>query len=380
MSTVNLYDVLGVSKGASAQEIKSAYRSLAKKYHPDLNPGDAASEEKFKQVSTAYEILSDDQKRAAYDQYGTTNGSPFGAGGPGFGGGAGGGFGDLFDILNSVFGGAAGGAAGFGGGGGASARGRRGSDLQMEIEVTFDEVARGGAREIEVPVYEECDTCDGSGAKPGTEPSTCTMCAGMGVVRTQQGFFSMQRTCPRCGGTGEVIADPCRTCKGRGWNKKMEALEVDVPAGISEGQRLRWVGKGAPGESGGPPGDLYLIVRLEDHPLFERQGRDVICTVPISFPQAALGAKIEIPTLDGKVLVTVPAGTQTGKVLKLGGKGFPGLDGSKRGDQLVRVVVETPVNLNEEQRGLLTQFAEASGDEVHPEGRSFFGRLKDLFD
>lgn len=375
MMAADLYEVLGVSKDASQQDIKKAYRQLAKEYHPDRNP-DPDAEETFKKISTAYEVLSDPEKRQAYDRFGSTDGNPFGGGQAGFGGQAGG-FGDLFDVLNSVFGGGFGGA---GGGGGRSARGRRGSDFQMELEVTFKEVAEGGKREIEIPVYNECETCEGTGAKPGTSPQTCTRCAGAGVVRTQQGFFTMQRTCPRCDGDGTIIPEPCPTCDGKKFLKDTEMLEIDIPAGISDGQRLRWVGKGAPGESGGPPGDLYLVVRLEDHPLFERDGKNIICVVPISFPQAALGGKVEVPTLEGKVKMNIPAGTQTGANFRLRGKGFPGLEGSGRGDQIVEVVIETPVNLDEEQRELLRNFADLSGDDVHPEKRSFFDRLKDLFD
>lgn len=371
----DLYEILGVSRDASQQDIKKAYRRLAKEYHPDRNPDNPDAEERFKQISTAYEVLGDEEKRQAYDRFGSTNGNPFG-GGAGFGGAGAGGFGDLFDVLNSVFGG----AAGFGGGAAGGRRGRRGTDFQMEVEITFQDVANGGKHEIEIPAYHECDTCHGSGAKPGTSPQTCTMCAGRGVVRTQQGFFTMQRTCPRCDGEGQVITDPCKDCDGKGFTRELETLEIDIPAGISDGQRLRWVGKGAPGEQGGPPGDLYIVVRLEDHPLFERDGKDIICVVPISFPQAALGGKVEVPTLDGKVKMNIPAGTQTGKVFRLRGKGFPGIEGGAPGDQLVEVVVETPVNLNDEQRELLVQFAELSGDDVHPEKRSFFQRLKDIFD
>ncbi len=371
----DLYEVLGVSREADAQEIKRAYRKLAKEHHPDRNPDNPEAEERFKQISTAYEVLSDQEKRDAYDRFGSTNGNPYAN--AGFGGGQAQGFGDLFDMLNSVFGG---GFAGGGFGGQGRARGRRGADYQMELEVTFKEVAEGGKQDVEIPGYDTCDTCDGSGAKPGTKPQTCTMCAGAGVVRTQQGFFTMQRECPRCDGEGQIITDPCKDCHGKGFNKKTETLEVEIPAGISDGQRMRWVGKGAPGEQGGPAGDLYIVVRLEEHPLFERDGKNLMCTIPISFSQAALGAKIDVPTLGGKVSMSVPAGTQTGKVFRLRGKGFPGLDGSSPGDQLVTVVLETPVNLSEEQRDLLRQFAELSGDDVHPEKSSFFDRLKNLFD
>jgi len=248
------------------------------------------------------------------------------------------------------------------------------------LEITFQEAAYGGEKVVEVPVYSDCDRCDGEGTEPGTSKQTCTMCAGSGYIRQQQGFVTRQRECPRCEGTGEIIPHPCTKCEGTGKLREVEELEVDIPAGVSTGQRLRWSGKGAPGESGGPPGDLYIMIRLEDHPLFERDGRHLLCTVPISFTQAALGGKVEVPTLDGKVSMTVPAGTQTGKDFRLRGKGFPSLDGGSRGDQYVKVVIETPVNLNEEQRELLVKFAEASGDDVHPEKRTFFDRLKELFD
>ncbi len=375
MST-DLYEILGVARDASQQDIKRAYRKLAKEYHPDRNPDNPEAEETFKKISTAYEVLSDSEKRDAYDRFGSTNGNPYANAGFG-GGGQAQGFGDLFDMLNSVFGGGFGGG-GFGGGG--RTRGRRGADLQMEITITFQDVANGGKQEVEIPSYDPCKTCDGSGAKPGTSPQTCTMCAGAGVVRTQQGFFTMQRECPRCNGEGTIITDPCKDCSGKGFNKSTEMLDVEIPSGISDGQRMRWSGKGAPGENGGPPGDLYIIVRLEEHSLFERDGRNVTCTMPISFSQAALGDKIDVPTLEGRVNMSVPAGTQTGKVFRLRGKGFPGLEDSSRGDQFVKVVVETPVNLNEEQRELLKRFAELSGDEIHPEKKSFFDRLKNLFD
>jgi molecular chaperone DnaJ len=366
-----------VSRDASDDEIKKSYRKLAKQYHPDRNPGDKAAEEQFKKISAAYEVLSDSNKRATYDRFGSTDGAnPFGGAG-GFGGQGGQGFGDLFDILNGMFGGGFGGQGGFVGQGGS--RSRRGADHQMEIEVSFVEAANGAKKKVEVPVYHPCDTCDGTGAKPGTKPVTCKTCNGMGVVRIQQGFFTMQRTCPKCEGEGTIIEEPCPSCKGAGHKKKIEELEVDIPAGVSTGQRLRWSGKGGPGSAGGPPGDLYLFIRLEDHPLFERQDLDVLCTVPISFVQAALGGKVDVPTLEGKVSMAVPSGTQTGKVFRLRGKGFPPLSGGQRGDQLVTVVVETPVNLSEEQKQLLQKFGELSGEDVHPEKSSFFQRLKDLF-
>lgn len=376
--SADLYNVLGVDKNATKSEIKKAYHKLAKQYHPDLNPGDEEAEERFKQISAAYDILGDEQKRQQYDTFGSTGAAGgFGGGNPFGGGGA-----DIFDILNSVFGGGAGGFGGFGGGGGGAGRAgaRRGNDFQMGLEITFKEAAEGGKRTIEVPTYEDCMTCSGSGAKPGTSPSTCTMCAGMGVVRQQQGFFAMQRTCPQCEGAGKVIREKCPDCHGEGHVEKMSEVEVDIPAGVDTGQRLRMVGKGGPGANGGPAGDLYIAIQLEDHALFEREDRHLICTVPISFTQAALGAKIDVPTLDGKVVMTIPAGTQTGKVFRLRGKGFPGLNSSSKGDQLVEIVVETPVNLTDRQKELLMEFAELSGDDVHPEKQSFFDRLKHLFD
>lgn len=371
--SVDLYEVLGVERDASKSEIKNAYRALAKQYHPDLNPGDDEAEETFKKISAAYDILGDEDKRRTYDQYGSTSAA---GGGPGFGGQGG----DIFDILNSVFGGGFGGGAGFGGQGGARSSARRGQDFQMGIEITFKEAAEGGARTLEVPTYDECDTCDGNGAKPGTKPTTCTMCAGLGVVRQQQGFFSMQRACPQCEGEGKIIKEKCSTCKGAGVNERLMDLDVDIPAGVNTGQRLRMVGKGGPGSKGGPAGDLYISIQLEDHPLFEREDRNLVCAVPISFTQAALGAKVDVPTLDGKVVMTIPSGTQTGKVFRLRSKGFPALNSKSRGDQLVEVIVETPVNLDDKQRELLTQFAEMSGDNIHPEKQSFFDRLKNIFD
>lgn len=378
--SADLYEILGVARDASPSEIKAAYRKMAKQYHPDLNPGDGDAEEMFKKVNAAHEILSDPEKRRAYDQFGSTDGNPFAGGGNPFGGGGGQGFGDLFDILNSVFGGGMGGGAqGFGGRGGRPGA-RRGSDMRRDVTISFQEAAEGVTKKITVPSFDECDACHGNGAEPGTEVKTCGTCGGIGVVRQQQGFFSLQRTCPTCDGEGTIIASPCKKCRGEGVLRSEEELEVDIPAGVDTGQQIRWTGKGGPGAKGGPPGDLYFQIILEDHTLFERDGMSLLCTVPISFTLAALGGKVDVPTLSGKLKMTIPEGTQTGKVFRLRGKGFPSLQGSQRGDQLVTVVVETPVNLNERQRQLLTEFAEESGDEVHPESKSFFKRLKDLFD
>ncbi|MBA2664553.1 MAG: molecular chaperone DnaJ [Bradymonadaceae bacterium] len=379
----DLYNILGVSREATAGELKTAYRKLALKYHPDQNGGDAAAEERFKQISAAYEILGDPQKRSTYDRFGSTSAtSPFGSGSP-FGGGAGGqpfgaGFenlGDFFDILNSVFGAGAAGRAGA-----AAGVGRRGVDLKIEVDLTFAEAAHGATKVIEVPTAHECSTCAGSGAKPGTKPVTCARCAGRGKVRVQQGFFSMMRTCSSCEGQGTVIESPCAVCQGRGRVVTNEPLAVDIPAGVNTGHRLRWAGKGEPGSSGGAPGDLYVVIRLQDHPLFEREGLDVRCTIPVSFTQASLGARVEVPTLDGKVMMKIPSGTQSGKVLRLRNKGFPALQGQERGDQFVAIVVETPVRLNSRQKELLQQFASEAGEDAHPEGKSFFQRMKELFD
>jgi molecular chaperone DnaJ len=366
--SIDPYDVLGVSREAELSEIKAAYRKLAIKHHPDKNPDDPDSQERFKEVNEAYEILSDPQKRQAYDRFGSTKG--FGGQGSPFGGGQGfENFGDFFDLFSTMF----------RGGRGGQRRGQRGTDLKMQIEVSFEEAAHGVTREVTVPTFDSCETCEGSGATPGTSAETCSQCGGRGTVRVQNGFFSMMRSCPRCSGTGQVIADPCVDCDGKGIQQGEETLEVEVPAGVGDGQKLRWTGRGGPGADGGPAGDLYIVIRLAEHSLFERDGRDVVCTVPISFTQAALGGKIEVPTLDGKVNMTVPAGTQTGKTFRLSDKGFPSLNGRGKGDQLVKVVVETPVKLTDRQQELLEEFAEEGGEEVHPERKGFIGRMKELF-
>ncbi len=367
--TIDPYDVLGVSRDSDISEIKAAYRRLAVKHHPDKNPDDPDSQERFKEVSEAYEILSDPEKRQTYDRFGSTKG--FGGQGSPFGGG-GQNMGDFFDLFSSMFRGGAGGGRG-------RRTGRRGVDLKLEIEVSYEEAAKGVTREVEIPTFDNCETCDGSGAKPGSSPETCSNCSGRGTVRVQNGFFSMMRECPRCDGEGEVISDPCADCGGKGIRQGEESLEVEVPAGVDTGQKLRWTGRGGPGANGGPRGDLYIFIRLEDHPLFERDGRDVICDIPISFTQAAIGGKIEVPTLDGKVNMTVPAGTQTGKTFRLSGKGFPAINGRGQGDQLVRVNVETPVKLTDRQKELLEEFAEEGGEEVHPERKGFFDRMKEIF-
>ncbi len=369
----DLYEVLGVDRSASAADIKSAYRKLAVKYHPDKTGNDPDAEARFKEISHAYEVLSDDQKRAAYDRFGSEKGFQ-GFGGPGgFQGGFSGDFGDIFDILGSVFGGGAGGGARRGSGR------SRGADFKIELEVTFEEAATGISKEIEVPQHDLCSRCDGKRAEPGTGPTTCSTCGGAGQVRIQQGFFAMARPCTDCQGTGQRIESPCTECNGVGYTKSMSKLLVEVPPGVDDGQKLRWEGKGGPGQNGGPRGDLFVVVRLASHSLFERDNDDVRLTVPISFAQAALGDRIDVPTLEGKVSMKIPAGTQTGKTFRLKGKGFPSVRGGKPGDQMVTVVLETPVNLTEKQRELLQEFAEASGEDVHPESKGFLSRMKDLF-
>ena len=371
----DLYDVLGVSRGASTDEIKSAYRKLARQYHPDQNREDPDAEEKFKQIAAAYEILGDEGKRAQYDRFGSTRGFGPGGFGPGGFGAAGPGagtadFADLFDILSSVFGGA----------GGRGARAARGADFRIDLNVTYEQAAFGDTVGVEVPSWDHCNTCDGSGAAPGSSPVTCDVCGGTGQMRVQQGFFVMARPCSKCGASGKYVATPCSDCGGAGTTQSKTTLDVEVPAGVRDGQKLRWEGKGAPGSRGGPRGDLFVVIGLKEHSLFERDGDDVRCTVPISFTQAALGGKVDVPTLDGKVVMSVPAGTQTGKVLRLRKKGFPAVSGSGRGDQLVSLVVETPVNLSDRQEELLQELAEISGEEVHPEKKGFFQRMKELFD
>ena len=361
----DLYEVLGVDRNVSPSDLKKAYRKLAHQYHPDQNPDDPEAEEKFKELAQAYEVLGDAEKREKYDRFGAAAFN--GGGGPGFQGAGFGDYADIFDILGNMFGG--------------SARNRpgRGRNFQIELRVTFEEAATGIKKEIDVPTIDPCDVCDGSGAKPGTSPTRCPDCGGSGQVRTQQAFFVMNRPCGRCRGTGRFIPSPCSACSGSGFQQSVKSLEVDVPAGVADGQQLLWEGEGGPAPQGGAPGDLIVVVRLAPHPLFERSNNDVTCTVPISFTQAALGGKVEVPTLAGKVMMTIPAGTQSGKVLRLRKKGFPSVRGSGRGDQLVSIVVETPVKLSTRQRELLEEFAEASGEEVHPEKQGFFDRMKKVF-
>jgi molecular chaperone DnaJ len=361
------YEVLEIHRNAAEIEIKKAFRRLAVQHHPDKNQGDKAAEEKFKEITEAYEVLSDPQKRAQYDQFGHAGVSGAGFGGAGFGFGGGSPFGDIFsDIFGDIFG---------GGGTRQRTRGRRGDDLQYNLNISFEEAAAGVEKKIEVPYAKRCDSCSGSGARPGTEPKTCPTCKGAGQVRFQQGFFSVSKSCTQCSGEGRVVDDPCPACRGGGTVRDSKNLSVKVPAGVETGIRLKLSGEGGQGSKGGGNGDLYVYLEVQEHPIFKREGNDVICETPISFVQAALGCEIEIPTLEGKVSMKVPEGTQSGKILRLRGKGIQALQGYGKGDQLVVLRVETPSNLNKRQKELLEEFARISGEEVHPMRRNFFEKV-----
>ena len=379
MAKRDYYETLGVPKNASEDDIKKAYRKLAMKHHPDRNQGDDAkkSEEKFKEAKEAYEMLSDAQKRAAYDQYGHAGVDPnMGRGG---GGGEGvGGFAEAFgDIFGDIFGGAGGQRRGPGG-----QQVFRGSDLSYAMEITLEEAAAGKETQIRIPAYEGCETCKGSGAKPGTQPKTCSTCNGAGTVHMRQGFFSIQQTCPHCHGTGKIIPEPCITCNGQGKVKKNKTLEVKIPGGINEGMRIRSSGNGEPGTNGGPAGDLYIEIRIKQHEIFERDGDDLHCTVPVGLTTAALGGGIEVPTLGGKAEIELPEGTQHGKTFRLRGKGIKGVRSSYPGDLYCHISVETPIKLTEHQRKLLKELDEAfrkAGDRHSPNTKTWSDRVKDLF-
>ncbi|SIQ26051.1 molecular chaperone DnaJ [Aromatoleum tolulyticum] len=366
------YDVLGVNRDAADDEIKKAYRKLAMKHHPDRNPDNKDAEDKFKEAKEAYEILSDAQKRGAYDRYGHAGVDPSAGAGPG-----GQGFDGFADAFSDIFGDI------FGGGGG---RGRsnvyRGADLRYNLEISLEEAARGAEKTIRIPTVEECDTCHGSGAKPGTQPKPCPTCGGAGQERIQQGFFSIQQTCPKCHGTGRIIPDPCRDCGGAGRVKRQKTLEVKIPAGIDEGMRLRHAGHGEPGVNGGPPGDLYVEIHIRQHSVFQREHDDLHCEMPISFTTAALGGEIEIPTLEGMARLKIPAETQSGRVFRLRGKGIRNVRSQAHGDLLCHVVVETPVNLTERQKELLREFEEVSrgdADRHNPKAKSWMDKVKEFF-
>jgi len=362
------YETLGVNRAAGEEEVKKAYRKLALQYHPDRNPGDKEAEEKFKEISEAYQVLSDAQKRAQYDQFGH---AAFGDGGP-FAGGFDftAGFEDIFgDIFGEFFGSASG-----------RRRGRnRGEDLRYNLTLTFDEAVNGVEKKIKIPRHGPCETCHGSGAKPGTLPQACPTCRGRGQVSFQQGFFSVSRTCSQCQGQGSIIKNPCADCGGAGRTRKMHTLSVKIPPGVDTGSRLKLRGEGETATGGGPPGDLYVVIEVQPHPIFVRDNLDIICDVPISFVQAALGAEIDVPTLEGKVKMKIPPGTQSTKVFRMKGRGIKDVQGYRQGDQHVRIKVETPTHLTPRQRELLKEFAAAGGEESHPMSKGFFEKMKELF-
>lgn len=374
----DFYEILGVPKNASEEEIKKAYRKLAMKYHPDRNPDSKDAEAKFKEVKEAYEMLSDQEKREAYDRFGHAGVDPnsgFGAGG--FGGGfGGGGFADAFgDIFGDIF-------------GGTSRRGNRGpqmyrgADLRYNLDISLEEAAKGVDKTIRVPSWDECPNCKGSGAKPGTSPETCKTCDGHGQVRMQQGFFSIQQTCPTCNGMGKIIHEPCNDCHGVGRVKRNKTLEVKIPAGIDTGMRIRSAGNGEPGTNGGPNGDLYVEIHIRPHNVFQREADDLHCEVPISFARAALGGDIEVPTLDGKVAFPLPEGTQTGKIFRLKGKGIKGVRSGQPGDLFCHVTIETPVKLTDRQKELLKEFealVTEGGAKHTPQNRTFAQKMRDFF-
>ncbi|RTL23505.1 MAG: molecular chaperone DnaJ [Rhodocyclaceae bacterium] len=372
MSKRDYYEVLGVNRDAGDDEIKKAYRKLAMKYHPDRNPDNKEAEEKFKEAKEAYEMLSDPQKKAAYDRYGHAGVDPSMGAGPGAQGFDG--FADAFgDIFGDLFG---------GGGRGGRSNVYRGADLRYNLEITLEEAARGAEKTIRIPTVEECGTCHGSGAKPGTHPKPCPTCQGHGQVRVQQGFFSIQQTCPKCHGSGKIIPDPCRDCGGAGRTKKQKTLEVKIPAGIDDGMRLRHAGHGEPGLNGGPPGDLYVEIHIRKHAVFERDHDDLHCEMPISITTAALGGEIEIPTLEGMARLKIPAETQSGKVFRLRGKGIKNVRNHVHGDLMCHVVVETPVNLTERQRELLREFEEISSGNAtrhNPKAQGWMDKVRDFF-
>lgn len=387
MAKEDYYDLLGISRGASADEIKKAYRKLAVKYHPDKNPGNKEAEEMFKKISEAYEALKDPEKRAAYDRFGHAAFQGAGARGPGAGGA--GGFHDPFEIFREVFGGGGadsifedffGGGAGTAGGGRAGGGAQRSHDLRYDLEITLPEAARGIEKEISYRRMVACDRCHGEGAEPGSSQVRCTTCGGRGQVTTSRGFFSIRQTCPSCHGVGMRVEKPCAKCSGEGRVASTSKLKVRVPAGVETGSQLRSTGNGEAGYMGGQAGDLYIVIHVKEHEIFERQEDDLFCEIPIKFTLAALGGSIDVPTLSGKVTLKIPPGTQSGTTFRLRGKGMPNLRGGGHGDQLVRVHVEVPTSLTGEQRKKLEEFAEVCGDARNPVGQSFFEKAKRFFE
>ncbi len=381
MAKRDYYETLGVSRGASAEEIKKGYRTKAKELHPDRNADNPDAEAQFKEVNEAYDVLKDAEKKAAYDKFGH---AAF-EGGMGGGGQRGGGFqgngdfasafSDVFEDLFGDFMGGRGGAAG-----GARARAQRGSDLRYNLRVTLEETFSGIQKTINVPTSVTCDVCHGTGAEGGAEPVTCPTCSGMGKVRAQQGFFTVERTCPTCNGAGQIVKNPCKNCHGAGRVEKDRSLSVNIPAGVETGTRIRLAGEGEAGMRGGPSGDLYIFIEVKEHPIFQRDGVSLFCRVPISIATAALGGEVEVPTIDGgRSRVKVPAGSQTGKQMRLRNKGMPALRGGGTGDMLIELAVETPVNLTSRQKEILREFEGLSGDN-NPEGKSFFSKVKGFWD
>ena len=370
MSKRCYYECLEVERGANGDSLKSAYRKLAMKFHPDKNPGDHTAEVKFKEINEAYDVLKDDQKRAAYDRFGhaafeqghgARGGSPFGD------------FGSFGDVFEDIFGQMMGGAA-------RNKRQNRGQDLRYNLEISLEEAARGRAAEIKVPTMVVCDVCTGSGAEAGHQPETCPTCQGHGKVRATQGFFTIERSCSACRGSGKIIRNPCKSCRGAGVVQKERTLNVDVPPGVEEGTRIRLSGEGAAGANGGPPGDLYIFLSVAEHPIFQRDGHDLHCRAPVSFVTAAMGGSIEVPTLDGgRAKVAIPEGTQPGRQFRLKGKGMPVLRSAQKGDLYVELAVETPVKLTKRQKELLREFDTESQAGTHPEAEGFLARLKEFW-
>jgi molecular chaperone DnaJ len=372
MAKKDYYEVLGVNRDASEDDIKKAYRKLAMKFHPDRNPDNPKSEEQFKDAKQAYEILSDTAKRAAYDQYGHAGVDPSAAASAGGFRASGGDFSEMFgDIFGDIF-----------GGGGQRSNVYRGADLRYNLEISLEQAARGTETRIRIPTMEECATCHGSGAKPGTEPTNCPTCGGHGQVRMQQGFFSLQQTCPRCHGSGKIVQSPCSTCQGAGRLKQHKTLSVKIPAGIDEGDRIRLAGEGEAGLNGGPAGDLYVVIHLQPHPVFQRDHNDLHCEMPISFTTAALGGEIEIPTLDGHAKLKIPTETQNGKIFRLRGKGIRGVRSSNTGDLLCHIAIETPVNLTTRQKELLQELEAVNVKDSgrhNPRAKSWMDKVKAFF-
>jgi molecular chaperone DnaJ len=372
MAKRDYYEILGVAREADEKEIKRAYRKLAMKYHPDRNPDDEDADHKFKEASEAYEILSDASRRGAYDQFG--HAGVDGQAGGGFGGGSGASFSDIFgDVFGDIFGGR-----------GGRGRNTRGADLRYTLELDLEEAVKGKTVQIQIPGHRECETCDGSGAEKGSSPETCSTCSGMGQVRMQQGFFTVQQACPTCRGSGQIIKNPCKTCRGAGRVQEEKTLSVKVPPGVDTGDRIRLSGEGEMGVDGGPPGDLYVQVAVREHSIFNRDGRNLYCEVPISIVDASLGGELEVPTLDGRVKLKIPPETQTGKLFRLRNKGVSPVRGGPSGDLLCRVTVETPVNLTKRQKELLEEFQETldgrHGDHHGPKKSSWFEGVKSFFD